>query len=123
MFSTRSIIIVLLVFALFASNTWWILHDQEIQNELATLRGLAHREAIQNRVLSFSTLFIDKVLNAKGEIGFDDRLQIENAVRDLEDPEILNRWNQFISSQNENEAQTHVKMLLSLLIHRLAGIR
>ena len=126
MFSLRTIkiaIITIIVFLLFASNTWWFLYEQELKTEVSTLQVLAHRQTILGHTLSFSILFIDKVLNAKGEVTFEDRLQIENAVRDLEDPEILDRWKQFTESKTEEEAQMNVKVLLSLLIHRLAGIK
>jgi len=76
-------------------------------------------ERINDKTLAFTKLFIQKVLKANGEIDFETRLQLENAVRDLNDPGILAAWQQFVQSSNETEAQEAVKNLLDLLVNKI----
>jgi len=72
------------------------------------------------KVLNFSKLFIEKVLQAQEEVSFEDRLRLENAVRDLNNKDILNQWNKFTTSKTETQAQTEVKNLLELLINKIS---
>ena len=69
----------------------------------------------------FLNLFIDKVLNAQGEVSFEDRLQLENRVRDLKDPEVLAQWEKFTGSASEEQVQVEVKNLLALLVKKISN--
>jgi predicted MPP superfamily phosphohydrolase len=71
------------------------------------------------KVLQFTNLFVEKVLQAETEVSFDDRLKLENTVRDLNDPQILAQWQKFTASQTEQEAQQEVKNLLELLVKKI----
>jgi len=71
------------------------------------------------KILQFTNLFVNKVLQAQTEVSFDDRLKLENAVRDLNDPQILSQWEKFTNSQTESDAQQQVKNLLALLIKKI----
>lgn len=72
----------------------------------------------RSKTLEFTKLFIQKVINATGEISFDTRLELENAVRSLNDKEVLNQWNAFVSSKTEEEAQENTKLLLNVLMKK-----
>ncbi|MFH1656409.1 MAG: hypothetical protein ABH956_01380 [Candidatus Nealsonbacteria bacterium] len=74
---------------------------------------------INEKVLNFTAVFIGKVLKAEGEVDFEDRLEIENLVRDLDDEEILNQWQKFVQSKSENQAEKEVKNLLEMLIYKI----
>jgi hypothetical protein len=52
-------------------------------------------------------------------VSFDDRLQLENMVRDLKDDAILAEWNKFVNSQTSAEAQGEVKNLLDILVLKI----
>jgi hypothetical protein len=71
------------------------------------------------KIISFSKLFIEKVLKASGEVSFEDRLQLENTVRSLEDEEIFDQWEKFTSSTTETGAQQEVINLLELLVKKM----
>lgn len=73
-----------------------------------------------NKVLNFSKLFIEKVLKAEGEVSFEDRLKLENAVRDIGDQDIFDQWQKFTESQSETQAQEEVKVLLELLVNKIS---
>ena len=72
-------------------------------------------------VLLFADLFIDKVLLGQGTVDFEDRLSLENAVRDVKDKEIFSNWEAFTKSQNDRESQTAVGNLLKLLFAKVAN--
>ncbi len=71
------------------------------------------------KVLEFAKLFIEKVLKAKTEVDFETRLKLENAVRNLDDEEILVQWQKFTESKIEAEAQEEVKNLLEMLVNKI----
>ena len=71
------------------------------------------------RIVHFANLVINKVLNASGEVSFDDRLSLENAVRDTKDTQLLAQWNSFTAAKDEAGAQQEMKSLLSLLISKM----
>jgi preprotein translocase subunit YajC len=69
-------------------------------------------------IIKFSQAFVDKVLRAEGEVSFETRLELENQVRELKDPQVLEQWNLFVNAQTEGEAQSQVKALLGLLVQK-----
>jgi len=71
------------------------------------------------KIIAFGGQFVDKVLQADSEVSVEDRLQLENDVRDLSDDEILLSWQRFSNSTDQTEAQQEVKNLLSLFFQRL----
>jgi len=79
----------------------------------------SEKATLNSSVLTFSQMFIDKVIKADKEVDFDTRLQLENAVRNTKDEEILSKWKAFIDAKTEIEAQSRVKDLLSVLISKI----
>ena len=110
-----AIAIVLLI----GANLYTISRLVTVNRELTALKATAQARTVNDKVLSFMKLFIEKVLKAKGEVSFEDRLQLENTVRDLNDPEILNDWNVFVGSKTELEAQNAVKEILTVLSNKI----
>ena len=72
-----------------------------------------------DKVLEFMKTFIVKVLKAENEVSFEDRVTLENQVRDLKDQEITSTWNSFVKAQTELQAQDAVKKLLRLLTEKI----
>ena len=89
------------------------------QQELKQTQEALAVKKTNEKILDFTKLFIEKVLKAEGEIDFETRLSLENAVRGLDDGEILARWQKFTESQTEADAQTEVKNLLELLVSKI----
>jgi hypothetical protein len=87
--------------------------NKKLQNDLKA-------QQLNVKVINFSNLFIEKVLKAKTEVSFEDRLKLENAVRDLEDPAILNLWEKFTESNTQDQAQESVKNLLDALVKKIS---
>ena len=69
--------------------------------------------------MNFTKLFITQVLRADGEVDFETRLKLENAVRELNDQNILAQWQKFVESETEEEAQEEVKNLLGMLVNKI----
>jgi len=83
-----------------------------------------YRDAIQSqndnaKTIQFTKLFVEDVLKADGEVGFETRLKLENAVRDLNDPVILAEWQKLVGSKTEAEAQIETKNLLDMLVGKM----
>jgi len=88
----------------------------QTKDELARAQNAAIQNQAESKSLVFLEMLVAKVLQNEGEVSFDDRLLLENAVRQIGDPEILSEWTKFSNSQNESDAQESMKQLLGLLV-------
>lgn len=77
-------------------------------------------QQLNEKIVVFAQLFIDKVLSGQAEISFEDRLQLENAVRGLNDQEIFNQWQKFVKSGADQEGQQNLSKLLKLLVTKIS---
>jgi len=114
----KSVYIIILVIFL-ASNIFFAARYLAVQRELQEIIIPLEIQEINEKVLNFTKFFIEKVLKAEGEVDFETRLKLENAVRDLDDEEILAQWQRFVDSESESEAQKEVKNLLELLVTKI----
>lgn len=87
--------------------------------QLQVLESAQAKVELNTKVVNFTGMFIEKVLQADAEVNFETRLSLENAVRDLKDEEIMAEWQNFTSTKTEIEAQNSVKRLLSVLISKI----
>jgi len=111
----RYVFIILIAVCVFLIAEYFILY-----NENKSLRVAVAEQQLNGKVIVFNKLFIEKVLNANSEVSFEDRLKLENAVRDLNDSEILSQWQKFSSSESESDAQLQAKNLLDLLAIKIS---
>lgn len=72
------------------------------------------------KVLIFAKMFTAKILKGEGEVSFDDRLALENAVRDINSKPIFDQWQKFVDSNNQIVAQIELKNILELLINKIS---
>ncbi len=77
-------------------------------------------QQINGKALIFTKLFVQKVLQGQEEINFDDRLQLENAVRDLNDQAIFSQWQRFTKARTNEEAQLEAGSLFTLLLDKIS---
>lgn len=110
------IIVLLIISNVFLGFRYYSLQKnyREAQTNLVALK-------INQKNLEFAKLFIDKVIKAKGEIDFETRLQLEEAVRKTGDAEVLAQWQKFVGSKTSVEAQAEVKVFLSVLIGKIGS--
>ncbi len=92
---------------------------RDTRAELKTMQSKQVAEKVNEGVLNFTGLFIEKVLKAEGEIDFETRLKLESAVRALNDDAVLTAWQRFTNSATEKDAQDAVKNLLGILVSKV----
>ena len=114
---TQVISAVILV-ALVASNIFFISRYSSTAKRAELAEAALSKDQSNAKILDFTDLFIQKVLQSSGEISFDDRLVMENAVRDIKDSEISAEWQKFVQSRDEKAAQVEVTNLLKLLVDK-----
>lgn len=119
MMSRQKIILAIVVLLLLAGNVFLGYKYFTGQKQVEQSQLALENQKLNNKVLDFTKMFIQDVLKAQGEIDFNTRLKLENAVRDLNDEEVLNQWGKFTGSQTEAEAQDNVKLLLELLVSKI----
>jgi hypothetical protein len=110
---------VIIIAVLIVTNFLWSFFYFSQRQELLTKRVSIVNQENNVQIINFTRLFINDVLKAQGEVNFEKRLELENAVRALKDKEILAQWSKFINSKNEALAQTEVKDLLGLLVNKI----
>lgn len=71
------------------------------------------------KLADFQKLFINKILEKQGEISYEERLDLEVAVTDTKDAEVIAQWHKFLDSKTEAEAQENVKELLKLFANKI----
>lgn len=108
-------IILLLLAGNIIFGVGFFLEREEIKKMQEDLKS----QQLNVKIINFSNLFIEKVLKAKTEVSFEDRLKLENTVRDLDDPVVLDLWEKFTESSTQDQAQESVKNLLDALIKKI----
>lgn len=114
-----TIIWTVVVLLLLAGNIFFAFGYSSLKSEINENNIVLENRTINDKVLDFTKLFIEKVLKADDEVDFETRLKLENAVRNLDDKEVLSQWQNFIDSKTEVQAQEEVKNLLELLINKI----
>ena len=117
--SFRTAFLAILFVVLFFSSLFFGLKYNSLKHELEVKQSLLEKREFNKDILLFVKLFVSKVLKSDQDIDFETRLELENAVRDLEDSEVLAQWKKFTESQTEQEAQTEVRNLLEMLIAKI----
>ena len=73
-------------------------------------------QRVNEKILAFRNMFTEKVLLADKEVDFDTRLNLETAVRNLNDQEIFDQWTIFTKAQTKEDASAEAKKLLHILV-------
>ena len=73
------------------------------------------------QVSRFLKLFVDVVLNTKAgqTISYDDRVKLENDVREIKDVDVIKQWDSFVESKDSKTAQENAIALMKLLTNKL----
>ncbi len=117
--SKRSIILIAVIALLVLGNIVFGVEYFLQAQKTAKLEQQLTTQKTNTKVVNFLNLFIQKVLKTDKEVSFEDRLKLENAIRDINDPELLAKWEQFIGGTNEAEIQQGVKDLLAALAKKI----
>lgn len=109
-------IIALLFSILLVSNIFFIYKC--IDNN-KRIKNIEIKQETNKNIVSFALLFINKVLEGSKEISFDDRLQLETTVRNINDDEIYNSWKNFTKATNSTEVQKNFYNLFTVLLKKI----
>jgi len=73
------------------------------------------------KVSRFLKLFVDVVLNTETgkTISYDNRVKLENYVREIQDVDIVKQWDKFVESSNSKVAQANAATLMKMLTNKL----
>jgi hypothetical protein len=115
----KRLFVIIVIGALVIGNAFFGLNYFLLRNEIKEQNYVKGKMELNDKIINFTSLFIKKVLQADQEINFETRLSLENAVRDLNDKEVMAHWQNFTESKTENEAQDNVKKLLEILINKI----
>ncbi len=117
--SRKNIILAAVILVLVLGNIFFAVSYFLQARQTAKLQQQVSAQKTNTKVVNFLNLFIDKVLKTDKEVSFEDRLKLENAVRDINDPELLAKWEKFTGGTNEFEIQKGVKDLLEALARKI----
>ena len=110
---------IILVLILLSGNIIFGIKYFSLQKEFQETQANFKAQELNQKVLDFAKLFIEKILEADTEVHFETRLNLENAVRGLNDEVILTQWQKFVESETEIDAQTQAKNLLKILVDKI----
>ena len=73
------------------------------------------------QVSRFLKLFVDVVLNTEvgKTISYDNRVKLENDIREIKDADIIKSWDKFIESTDAKVAQKNAASLMKMLTNKL----
>jgi hypothetical protein len=108
----------ILMIVLLAGNIFFsIQYTENIKQQQLTQESDTSTMRIQSARLLKS--FIDIVLNTGNQaISYDDRIALENEVRQMKDSEILKKWNSFVGSSDAKVAQQNAVEFMKLLANK-----
>ncbi len=109
------VLITIIVLALVFLGWQYISLSQKLQVAEKVVAG----QQTNKKVLAFSELFVTNVLQGGSSVSFDQRLQLENAVRDINDPKIYAAWQNFTNAKDQAQIQQNFYVLFSLLLKKI----
>jgi hypothetical protein len=117
--NAKRLILIVIIGLLIIGNVFFAMRYLSVAAALSQTQATADKAETNGRVLDFTSMFIDKVLMASGQVDFDTRLSLETAVRNLKDDAVLTQWQKFTASKTEADAQENVKKLLQMLVAKI----
>jgi len=105
-----ALLLIVLVFSVAGNFMLW-LNAKSITQQVNTYR-------YNEKVLEFTKMFVGLVLKADGEVSFENRLALENAVRAIKDESILLQWQKFTKA-SDLEVEKEAKNLFQLLLDKI----
>ena len=73
------------------------------------------QDVIHIKNSNFLKLFINKVIKANGTVTYEDRVQLENDVRQIHNPELTAQWELFVGNKDPKKAEQAATDLMLIL--------
>ncbi|MDD4476773.1 MAG: hypothetical protein PHY40_01300 [Patescibacteria group bacterium] len=122
--SKKKIVLLAVIIALLvAGNIYFACRAIMLKSELSVAQSYLQKRTDVTKILEFYKMFVEKVLETKSEVDFETRLKLENNVRELNNPKILDKWQKFVNSKTELEAQAATVGLLKVIVEEVEVLR
>jgi hypothetical protein len=115
----NKITLIALIIILILTNIFWYFKNSSLQTKLVSTQVELNSIIKNKKVVAFQKLFVDKVLMSDGNVDFNTRVELQNAVTGMSDELIEKVWGAFLTAKTEGDAQNRVKELLSLLASKI----
>jgi len=109
----------ILLIVLVASNIFFSIQYIESIKQQNSVKEEATDTSIL--VSRFLKLFVDVVLNTESgsTISYDNRVQLENDIRQIKDADLIKQWDAFVDSKDAKVAQKNAIILMKALTNKL----
>ena len=106
----------LLLLILLAGNLFFsIQYIYSIKADQVPVVDKGAQEVLQIKNSNFLKLFINKVVKANGTVSYEDRVQLENDVRQIHNPALTTQWELFVGSKDPAKAEQAATDLMLIL--------
>ena len=112
---TRFVSNVLLVVLLAGNLYFSVQYVQNLKNEQVPVVDKGAQEVMQIKNANFLKLFINKVVKSSGTVTYEDRVQLENDVRQIHNPALTAQWEVFVDNKDPKLAEQAATDLMLIL--------
>ena len=110
----------LLMLVLVASNIFFaVQYVNDIKQQANQQEVTDQSTTARIQISRFLKYFIDTVLNTKGSISMEDRIKLENDIRQIHDTDLIKLWDGFVASKDGKEAQVNAVKLMAMLSNKM----
>ena len=110
----------ILMLVLVAGNIFFsIQYTEGIKQQADAAANTIDTSATRIQAARFMKEFVDIVLNTTGAISLDDRVKLENDVRQIGDSTITTQWTAFVNSKDAKTAQANAVKLMSMVTNKM----
>ena len=110
----------LLLVILLGGNLFFsVQYVQNLKQQDATTQAASAAVSNRLQIATFLKEFIDIVLNTQGTVSSDDRIKLENDIRQIGDSTLTTQWTAFVSSKDSKSAQQNAVKLMALLADKM----
>ena len=110
----------LLMLVLVASNIFFaVQYVNDIKQQANQQEVTDQATTTRIQISRFLKYFIDTVLNTKGSISMEDRIKLENDIRQIHDTDLIKLWDGFVASKDGKEAQVNAVKLMAMLSNKM----
>ena len=111
----------ILMLVLVAGNIFFsIQYTEGIKQQADAAANTIDTSATRIQAARFMKEFVDIVLNtSQSAISFDDRVKLENDVRQIGDSTVTTQWTAFVNSKDAKTAQANAVKLMSMVTNKM----
>jgi predicted DNA-binding helix-hairpin-helix protein len=113
---TRFVSNILLVILLAGNLYFSVQYVQNLKSSQAPVVDKGAQEVMQIKNANFLKLFINKVVKSSGTVTYEDRVQLENDVRQIHNPALTAQWEVFVDNKDPKLAEQAATDLMLILV-------